>query len=265
MAATDWNAVMALTANGIVASDKVFKFGMASDGNNDVTGSFFHPYVLVGTGQKFTYVSERLIQEFKPGDARLAANFTLLPIASRPPPNMRSRGLQFGTRWSVNNVEDGGKFATNNNAGSAALAGSYEENALMTAEALINTGKIENGLAIVDEVRTAQGAGIAAVAGTGLTQAQANAELRRERRVALFLRGTAFYDARRWGVTAPVADGGGRTGALVYLPTTLLGGGATEPDVRPCTMDYRYVDYFDVPLNELDFNAPSAIAVPVKN
>jgi starch-binding outer membrane protein, SusD/RagB family len=265
MTATDWNAVMALTENGISAADNVFKFGMTADGVNDVSGNFFHPYALIGTGNEFTYVSERLIQEYKTGDARLAANFTLQPLSDRAPPNMRSRGLQFGTRWSVNNVEDGGKFATNNNAGSAALAGSYEENALMAAEALINTGQVENGLAIVDEVRTAQGAGVAAVAGTGLTQAQANTELRRERRVALFLRGTAFYDARRWGITAPVADGGGRTGALVYLPAALLGGGATEPDVRPCIMDYRYVDYFDVPLNELDFNAPSSIAVPVKN
>jgi starch-binding outer membrane protein, SusD/RagB family len=264
MTATDWNAVIAITQNGINATDKVFKLGMTSDGINDVSGNFFHPFALVGTNNEFTFVSERLIQEYKTGDNRLAANFTLRPLTERYPANIRSRGLQFGTRWAVNNVEDGGKYATNNNVGFAALAGSYEENALMAAEAFINTGQIEKGLAIVDQVRTAQGAGIASVVGTGLTLAQANAELRRERRVALFLRGTAFYDARRWGITAPVSAGGGRAGAMVYLPAKLLGG-ATEPDIRPCIMDYRYVDYFDVPLNELDFNAPSAIAVPVKN
>ena len=130
------------------------------------------------------------------------------------------------------------------------------------AEALIYTNQIEEGLKIVDAIRTAQGAGIAAVAGTGLTQAEAIQELRRERRVALFMRGTAFYDARRWGRTAPLAQGGGRTDAVVYLPAS-LNGGADGP--KACTLDYRYVDYFDVPQNELDFNPPSDISAPVKN
>jgi hypothetical protein len=265
MTPADWAAVLALTNNGIVASDKVFRFGMTTDGVNDVSANFYHPVALIGTNNEFAFVSERLIQEYKTGDARLDANFTLRDLADRYSPNIRSRGLQFGTRWAVNNVEDGGLYATNNNGGNLALCGSYEENALTAAEALINTGQIESGLALVDQVRTFQGAGIAAVAGTGLTLAQAKEEVRRERRVALFLRGTSFYDARRWGVTAPVSAGGGRTGAMVYLSPSLLGGGATQPDVAPCTMDYRYVDYFDVPLNELDFNPPSSVSVPVKN
>lgn len=266
MTAADWNEIATLSQNGIKETDFVFEQGQTSDGNNDVSGAFFHPYTFHGTATEFTFVSERLIQEYKTGDARLAANFTLVPLADRAyPPNIRSRGLQFGTRWTVNNIEDGGKFATNTNQGLLAIAGSYEENALMTAEAYINTNKVEEGLAIVDAIRDYQGAAIAHVAGTGLTLAQAKEELRRERRVALYLRGTAFYDARRWGVTKPVAQGGGRTDGMVYLPASLIGGGATTPDIRPCVMDYSYIDYFDVPLNELDFNAPSSIAAPVKN
>ena len=265
MTPADWTAVLALTNNGIVASDKVFKMGMTLDGVNDVSGNFAHPLALIGTNNEFNFVSERLIQEYKTGDARLAKNFTLRNLADRYAPNIRSRGLQFGTRWAVNNVEDGGLYATNNNAGSLPLFGSYEENALTAAEALINSAQIESGLALVDQVRSAQGAGIASVAGTSLTLAQAKEEVRRERRVSLFLRGTAFYDARRWGLTAPLSQGGGRTGAMVYLSASLIGGGVTVPDVRPCTMDYRYVDYFDVPLNELDFNSPSSTSVPVKN
>jgi len=265
MTPADWTAVLALTNNGIVASDKVFKMGMTPDGVNDVSGNFAHPLALIGTNNEFNFVSERLIQEYKTGDARLAKNFTLRNLADRYAPNIRSRGLQFGTRWAVNNVEDGGLYATNNNAGSLPLFGSYEENALTAAEALINSAQIESGLALVDQVRSAQGAGIASVAGTSLTLAQAKEEVRRERRVSLFLRGTAFYDARRWGLTAPLSQGGGRTGAMVYLSASLIGGGVTVPDVRPCTMDYRYVDYFDVPLNELDFNSPSSTSVPVKN
>ena len=265
MTPADWTAVLALTNNGIAAADKVFKLGMTPDGVNDVSGNFSHPLALIGTNNEFNFVSERLIQEYKTGDARLSANFTLRDLADRYSPNIRSRGLQFGTRWAVNNVEEGGLYATNNNAGSLALYGSYEENALTAAEALINTSQIENGLALIDQVRTFQNARLAAVSGTGLTLVQAKEELRRERRVALFLRGTSFYDARRWGVTAPVSAGGGRVGGLVYLSPSLIGGGATAPDVRPATLDYRYVDYFDVPLNELDFNIPSATSVPVKN
>ncbi len=63
------------------------------------------------------------------------------------------------------------------------MASTYDENQLMRAEALMYTGKIEDGLALIDEVLKAQGAGLTAVAGTGLTLAQAKEELRRERRI----------------------------------------------------------------------------------
>jgi starch-binding outer membrane protein, SusD/RagB family len=160
-------------------------------------------------------------------------------------------------------VEDGGTFATNNNQGFVPFACTYEENALMKAEALIRLGQINPGLAIVDAVRAYQNAGLPAVANTGLTQAQAIEELRRERRVALFQRGVAFYDARRFGFTAPVANGGGRANAIVYLPASVLG--TPTDEVRPCFIEYNYMDYWDVPQNELDFNAPAAGSPPVKN
>jgi hypothetical protein len=99
------------------------------------------------------------------------------------------------------------------------LASSYEENALMRAEALINTGSVDAGLAFVDAVRTFQGAGLAAVSGTGLTLAQAREELRRERRCALPFIGLSFYDARRLGIIDP---GVGRTGAVVISKTGVV-------------------------------------------
>jgi hypothetical protein len=171
--------------------------------------------------------------------------------------------LQFGTRWAVTNIEDGGSFATNQSQGLVSVAGTYEENILMAAEALIRTNQIEQGLQKVDLVRTFQNSGLAAVAGTGLTLNQAIEEFRRERRVALFMRGLAFYDARRWGVLAPVAQGGGRANATVYLPAALAG---TPTDaVRPCFIEYNFMEYFDVPLTELDFNAPAPGSAPVKN
>src|SRR5206468_9912930 len=103
---------------------------------------------------------------------------------------------------------------------------------------------IEGGLKLIDAVRTAQGAGLPAVAGMGLTQVQAIEELRRERRIGLFLRGVAFYDARRWGVTDPVSAGGGRNGAIVLVPGSLVG--STAAPAVPTQMDYQYMDYYDV-------------------
>jgi len=261
MTAADWTTVSNLADAGLQAGDLHFKFGMTLDGVTDLSNGFQHPAALLGTFQEYTFASERLIQEFKPGDARLNRNFYLNP--SPYPANIRGRGLQFGTRWAVVNVEDGGTFATNNNQGFVPFACTYEENALMKAEALIRLGQINPGLAIVDAVRAYQNAGLAPVANTGLTQAQAIEELRRERRIALFQRGVAFYDARRFGFTAPVANGGGRANAIVYLPASLLG--TPTDEVRPCFMEYNYMDYWDVPQNELDFNAPAAGSPPVKN
>ena len=176
MTAADWAQVITFCDNGLTASDNVFKFGMTLDGVTDLSNGFQHPLALIGTFQEFTFVSERLIQEYKPGDARLDRNFYLNP--SPYPANIRGRGLQFGTRWAVVNVEDGGSFATDNNQGSVPFACTYEENALMKAEALIRTGQTNAGLQLVDAVRSYQNAGLPAVAGTGLTQAQALEEPR---------------------------------------------------------------------------------------
>ena len=128
----------------------------------------------------------------------------------------------------------------------------------MKAEALINTaGSIDAGLALVDAVRTTQGAGLAAVSGTGLTLAQAKEELRRERRVALPFIGLSFYDARRYGIIDPVSAGGGRNGAVV-----ITGSGAVNTNA---TIEYRFLDYWDVPDNELVYNPPASGSAPVKN
>ena len=87
---------------------------------------------------------------------------------------------------------------------------------------MIRVNNIDAGLQHVDAVRDYQDSGLTHVAGTGLNQAEALEEFRRERRVALFLWGTAFYDARRWGVTEPASQGGGRADAIVMVPGNLL-------------------------------------------
>jgi hypothetical protein len=135
----------------------------------------------------------------------------------------------------------------------------------MKAEALIRANNIEQGLQLIDKVRDYQNAGLAHVAGTGLNAAQAYEELRKERRIALFLWGTAWYDARRWGINEPAAQGGGRAGAIVVLPGDLLVPPQTAPAAVPAFIDYSYMDYWDVPQNEIDFNAPSTTSARIKN
>jgi len=262
MTVADWQAILDMANTGIQAGDFIFKFGMDPSGTNDVSAGAFHPFPWIGEIIQFEFVSERLIQDFKPGDTRFTSSFAQFDV---PKVNERGRGLQFGTRWNPVFIENGGLYATGANLGFVPWACSYEENELMKAEALIRQGQVDAGLAFVDAVRTFQNSGLANVSGTGLDQTSALEELRRERRIGLFLRGTAFYDARRWGVTEPAAQGGGRADAIVMVPGALLVPAQANAAPVPCFMEYNYLDYWDVPQNELDFNTPGPASAPVKN
>lgn len=268
MTAADWAQLQTLTAKGIRKEDNIFVYALDANLINDLNGQFAgqgSPYAMFGTGSQYLFTSERLIQDFKPGDQRFVKGFAQLPPSDWNV-NIRGRGLQFGNRYDPVSIEDGGLYASNDNSGIINIAGTWDENALMTAEAKIRSGgDVEGGLQLIDAVRLAQGAELAPVAGKGLSQVQAIEELRRERRIGLLLRGLAFYDARRWGITDPVSAGGGRNGAIVLIPPDALGlPGTSPPQPLPCIMDYRYMDYWDVPQNELDFNNPGAGSVPVK-
>ena len=261
MTTGDWATVASLPAAGMVKGDYSFYFGMAAGAINDLSSNFYHPYAFHASGNGFGWVSERLLQEFKSGDKRSAAAFEFL---ATPVVNIRNRGIQFGSRYNVIDIENGGMFATDNSLGAVSIAGTWEENTLMIAEGKIRTGSdIEGGLALVDAIRSAQGSGLPSVANTGLMQAAAIEEFRRERRVALYLRGVAFYDARRWGVTTAVANGGGRDGANILVPGALTG--SSKAMIVSCLVDYDYVDYWDIPQNELDFNAAAPGSAPIKN
>lgn len=262
MTTAKWQQIITLANQGIQATDHIFRFGMDPSGTNDVSSGFYHPYAFIGEVQQFSFVSERLIQDFKANDNRLKKGFAQFSV---PKVNERGRGLQFGTRWNPVFIEDGGLYATGDNRGLVPWACSYEENQLMKAEALIRTGSIEAGLQLVDEVRDFQNSGLAHVAGTGLNATQAFEEFRRERRVALFLWGTAFYDARRWGVTKPASQGGGRANAIVIIPGNLLSPPQTGSIPTACFMEYNYMDYWDVPQNELDFNTAASSSPKLKN
>lgn len=256
MTTAEWNTILTLTNTGITSSDNVFTARTtAINGFISTTGNV----TAMATGNTGTFrISERFIQEYKTGDKRLANNFA---VRSAPLYD-QTGGVTFSTRYSL--IDMGAGLAgvqvlSDRTPGNFELyiGPTFEENNLMRAEALIYTSQVEAGLKLIDEVRAYQGAGIAAVAGTGLTQADAIKELRRERRVALVFRGISYYDYRRWGYIYDISKGGGRTGAVV-----LTSGGQLNTNA---TINYNFLDYWDVPADETELNPPASGSAPVKN
>lgn len=261
MTPADWAAVLALANTGITATDLVFTGRsnttgdfLTSAGSGTVSGKVQHN----AAGGNTYKLSERWVQEFKAGDLRKANNVkqTVTWIGNS------DRGQSFNTRYTLVNGGLGmaGVVVYANSAVGAYelfLAGNYEENALMKAEALIYTGQVNAGLLLIDAVRAYQGAGLAPVGGTGLTQAQAIVELRSERRVAIPFIGLSFYDARRWGRIFPRAEGGGRSPAVVVKFDGSVDNNAI--------IVYNFLDYWDVPDNELAYNPPAAGSAAIKN
>ncbi len=261
MTAADWNAILTLVNNGITSTDLVFT-GRSSATNSFLSASGGSVAALtVGNPTGTTYkISERLIQDYKTGDKRLSTNFNNATLYQN-----QKGGITFSTRYTLLDVPSSSTAGTVGGAGSKVvgayelyLAGCYEENELMKAEANIMLGNVATGLASVDAVRTYQGANLAATSGVITDPALAYEELRRERRVGLLFRNVSFYDARRWGVIDDITAGGGRTNCVVVNSTT--GVVSTK-----ATINYDFIDYWDVPDDETSLNPPSASSAPVKN
>ena len=254
MTGAQWSQILTLTNGGVGDADPVFA------GTTNANGDIFSPSnynvaarAVGSNASGGTYkISERLIQDFNEGDQRLANNFKQYPTWV----GNADRGNAFNTRWAI--VDKGtGKAGvmvySNRTAGAGVLylAGSYEENELMKAEAKLWTGDVAGAVASINKVRDYQGAGLNPLASTNT--AVVREELRKERRVALAFRGLAFYDARRWGVLD-----NGRTGAVVISKD----GSSIS---RNATIKYSYLDYWDVPDNELANNPAGAGSAPTKN
>ncbi|WP_354427245.1 MULTISPECIES: RagB/SusD family nutrient uptake outer membrane protein [unclassified Mucilaginibacter] len=258
MTSADWSKVLTLVNSGITSSDNVFA------GRTSVSNGFFSATggsvaaLTTGPPKSSTFkISERFIQSYQTGDKRLSNNFTAIT-----PYLNQVGGFTFSTRWQL---EDGGKnlpgvqVLSDRTPGNYQLyiGPSYEENELMKAEALINTGSVPAALQSIDNVRAAQGAGLAPLAGTNLSTAQATAMLRSERRVALVFRGLAFYDARRYGIIYDISKGGGITDAVIV--------GSTGTVSTHATINYNFLDYWDVPADEAVLNPPDAGSAPIVN
>ncbi|HEY4109353.1 RagB/SusD family nutrient uptake outer membrane protein [Puia sp.] len=267
MTASDWSTVQSLAAAGMTQNDNTLQWGVAPAGVPDLTKNFgflLHPMMLHTVLGGLSFVSERLMQDIQPGDLRLKA---FKPYPGGAVVNVLNRGIQFGSRYIPIDIEDTsglGRYATEDYDPRATvpIAPTWEETALMVAEADIYSGNVNAGLILIDQVRASQGAGLAPLAGSGISQATAIAQLHSERRIGLYLHNTSWYDYRRWGITAPASQGGGRTGNIV-VPGTLVGTAGYQ--VLPCFIDYSFSDYWDIPQNELDFNPPSGGSAQIKN
>lgn len=254
MTATQWQSILTLVNNGITASDYIFTG--RTDPNGDFLGTTIADKIQSQGNATNTYkLSERWVQEFRAGDKRKDNNVRTLPNVGI---FNTDRGNSFNTRYSLTNGGSGlaGVVVYANLAAGAneiTLCGTYEENELMKAEALIQTNQIDLGVKSIDNVRAYQGAGLAALP-AGMTQAAAYEELRSERRIALAFKGLSFYDARRWEIIAPDKS---RTGCNVISAAGVLNTNAT--------IVYGFLDYWDVPDNELAYNPAAAGAAVVKN
>ncbi len=115
---------------------------------------------------------------------------------------------------------------------------SAEENLLILAEAELELGNPEAAADYIDQVRVMQGAGLPPLGEASVE------DIRRERRIALFMRNTGFYDARRFGeLTSCVED------LWVYQMVD-----NTPVLDEEATICYGFREYLPLPEHETVFN-----------
>ena len=260
MSAAQWSSILTLTTNGIKSTD--FIFTGRTDANGDFLGTTIADKISSTATATGTYkLSERWIQDFKAGDQRFANN--VRSLSSGIGNFNQDRGNSFNTRYTLRKYGNGIAgviIYANPDAGAneITLCGTFEENELMKAEATMyvggfSAGGITSAMAMIDNVRNYQGAGLAPT--VAATDAAAKEELRRERRIALAFKGLSFYDARRMDIIDPSKS---RTGCIVLAGST----GALNTNA---TINYGFLDYWDVPDNELAYNPAAAGSAPIKN
>jgi hypothetical protein len=253
MTSADWNNVLTLATAGIKDGDFVFT-GRASSASGFFTASSGTVSACsTGPNGSTTFkVGERFLQYFRTGDLRQSNNFNT---------KTQYNADFFTTRYSMisggNGTSDVYVYGDKTpGAYELYMAGSYEENALMLAEANIRLGNISTGLGYVDAVRSYQGAALASVAGTITDMPTALQELVSERRVSLAFRGLSYYDIRRWGWTYDISKGGGSYHNSVFGTTALN---------TNVTINYNFLDYWDIPADETVLNPPDASSAPILN
>ena len=260
MSAAQWSNILTLTSTGIQSGDVIFTG--RTDPGGDFLGTTMADKIASGATATGTYkLSERWVQDFKAGDQRYANNVRSLNAGVG---NFnQDRGNSFNTRYTLRKAGNGlaGVVVYANSdpgANEITLCGTFEENELMKAEATMyaaafTPASITAAMGMIDNVRNYQGAGLAAT--TATSTAIAKEELRKERRIGLVFKGLSFYDARRWDIIDPTKS---RTGCVVLAGTA----GVLNTNA---TINYGFLDYWDVPDNELAYNPAGAGSAQVKN
>ena len=152
---------------------------------------------LMGWG--FVAPTQNFVNEFEENDPRLG--YTVQVDQQQP---NKLLGTTDG-RYKGNEDSPGNKIYIR-----------YADVLLWKAEALIQTGEVEEGLGIVDQIRTrarntetvdgspTPSSALPNYAGTGLSQSEALEALRHERRVELGFESQRFNDLKRWGIAEKV-------------------------------------------------------------
>ena len=255
LTADDWNNIVTLASNGIQSGDYVFTAQSTATNSIFTAGGGNVAANTTGNNISSTFkISVRFVANFKATDKRLAQNFWQGSVYNNP-----FYGTPYNIADSLSQSTTGVAILGNKLVGGyqVYIGPTYEENELMLAEANIRLGNIATGLSHVDNVRTYQGAGVASVSGTVTTLAGAMAELTAESRVSLFGRGLSFYGARRWGWIYDISNGGGQYGQLLYNAD-----GTWDTNV---TVDYNFMDYWDIPADETQLNPPASGTSPILN
>lgn len=240
MTQAQWQQVEQFAAAGLRSNANTFqlRFNNTPPTFGD-TGTIL--YRTGALGPVWSYVSQRIAQEYLPGDQRIQRTGQTNPnagVVEAAPAYPIARGFNHIT--SVRGREPIFETAVGS---SRLFLVSAEENLLMEAEAKLALGQPGAAAAAVNQVRALQGAGLPDLTAATITFE----DIRRERRVALLARGLAFYDARRWRVILPQAQGGGRTGAHVWR-------GLNGPLDTNATIIYNFRPYWPVPAQETTFN-----------
>jgi len=241
----EWQEIATLTATGI--DDNTNALALVAD-NATYLGSVTPTYrYWLG----WAFASERLIQEFYPGDNRLGS-FSVVENVATPTTTADTAFQYTGARgWHFISpyLIDPPYYGEATIGDMTLYLISAEENALMNAEANFELGNLAEAAAGVNASRTMQGAGLADEDAASITWET----IRRERRVALAgTRGAlSFYDNRRMGWVRDVSEGGGRPNAWVR-PKDANGNILTID--KGATINYNYLEYWSPPIHELTFN-----------
>jgi hypothetical protein len=236
---SDWNAIKTHATEGISSTSNAL---IADTDDATYLQSITLPWRIYNG---WSVASARLVQAFStPGDQRFTNSFYLhggngTYANSVANPHINSIYQADVPYASVTPLEAPLYYA------------SYEENLLILAEAELALGNPTIAADYVDEVRTLQGANLPPLGSATW------ADIKKERKAALFTRGVAFYDLRRSGEMKSEAEGSGAHNVWVYR--------RVDDDNNPNTPNviqldenasiyYDYLHFWPVPDHETTFN-----------